>query len=314
MENGEFVFSVADNRGNITSETIKKILVEYVKPTCVLNAGAPNAGGEMVFTINGICFSGSFGNAENVVQAYYRYKESGGDYTEWIAAETTAAGGTYGASVSLADLDYTKQYTFQARVADSLASAESVERTVKTIPVFDWGEGGFNFNVPVAIQGTDVMEAIAGRVRQGGGAGQTDDTVFIGWSAAQRLKAQVGAADLGNIVFDDDVCTYGSNSNGQYYKFPDGTLICTKKVSGSFACTNTWGGMYESSEISLGSWAHNFSAAPAVNCSFISTEGTALTEGISGLSLSSAGRTYLIRGTSYTVTGAVHVIAIGRWK
>ena len=37
-------------------------------------------------------------------------------------------------------------------MSDSLESATSDERTVRTIPIFDWGENDFNFNVPVTAQ------------------------------------------------------------------------------------------------------------------------------------------------------------------
>ena len=56
--------------------------------------------------------------------------------------------------------DYKAKYTFQAKAIDKLITKESVERTVKAVPVFDWGEEDFNFNVPVTIQGKDVGELL----------------------------------------------------------------------------------------------------------------------------------------------------------
>ena len=44
-------------------------------------------------------------------------------------------------------------------------------------------------------------------VRQAGGSGQLSNTVYIGWSGS-RLKAQVDATDLGNIVFDGRLSSY----------------------------------------------------------------------------------------------------------
>lgn len=321
VDSGTFVFSVTDNRGNTKTETIERTLVEYVKPTCILNANAPNASGAMEFTISGICFAGSFGSVQNAVQAYYRYKEAGGSYEEWIAAETVAADGTYRASVSLTDLDYTKQYTFQAKVEDSLMTAESKERTVKTVPVFDWGDGDFNFNVPVTIQGTDVMEAIEEKqealgftpVQQGGGSGQRTNKVYIGWSGS-RLKAQVDVTDLGNLVFDGNVCEYGTNSNGSYYKFPDGTLICAKSVAVSnYSCTAAWGALYDGPAIDLGSWPYAFAALLTANINWVGGVG-GITEGLLNVTSTDVGATYIARGAQGTIDGAIHVIGIGRWK
>jgi hypothetical protein len=49
-------------------------------------------------------------------------------------------------------------------------------------------------------------------VRQGGGAGQLSNTVYIGWSGP-RLKAQVDLTDLGNMVFDGHISDVWRSSN-----------------------------------------------------------------------------------------------------
>ena len=83
------------------------------------------------------------------------------EYGEWI--ETGAVlndDNTYRAEVSLTALNYLNRYTFQAMAVDLLSSVESVEKTVKTTPVFDWGENDFNFNVPVTILGKTLLDLL----------------------------------------------------------------------------------------------------------------------------------------------------------
>lgn len=46
-------------------------------------------------------------------------------------------------------------------------------------------------------------------VHQGGGSGQFNNTVFIGWNNT-RLKGQVDGSDLGQFVFDSDMAAYVS--------------------------------------------------------------------------------------------------------
>jgi hypothetical protein len=49
-------------------------------------------------------------------------------------------------------------------------------------------------------------------VRQGGGSGQLGNTVYIGWSGS-RMKMQVDASDLGNVVFDSNISDVWRASN-----------------------------------------------------------------------------------------------------
>jgi len=50
-------------------------------------------------------------------------------------------------------------------------------------------------------------------VRQGGGVGQLDNAVLVGWSAGGRLKATVDVTDQGNIVFDSHIADVWRASN-----------------------------------------------------------------------------------------------------
>lgn len=160
VESGKFVFSATDSRGNTATQTLDKTLIEYVRLTCLLYANAPNADGEMSFSIGGNCYTGSFGSADNAIHTYYRYKDDISEYGEWIETEVSASNGAYQSNVSVEGLDYTKQYTFQAKISDSLMSAESKEQTVKTVPVFDWSGTDFNFNVPIHVNGIPLAESI----------------------------------------------------------------------------------------------------------------------------------------------------------
>ena len=150
VDSGDIVFSATDSRGNTTTQTLKKTLINYVDLTCNLAAGAPTADGKMNFTISGNCFNGSFGAQNNAVQVQYRYKKDSNAYGNWTAATATFSGNTYNAAVALTGLDYQSTYTFQARVIDSITNKESAERKVKTVPIFDWGADDFKFNVPVS--------------------------------------------------------------------------------------------------------------------------------------------------------------------
>lgn len=59
-------------------------------------------------------------------------------------------------------------------------------------------------------------------VQQGGGVGQNNNAIKIGWSGS-RLKAQVDDTDLGNIVFDSHFAV--SKSDNGYQKLPNGLIF-----------------------------------------------------------------------------------------
>lgn len=150
VESGTFVCSVTDSRGHTTTKTITKELINYIQLTCNMTAENPNAVGETRIEVNGNYFNGSFGAVNNTLEVQFRYKENDEEYSEWIAAAANISGNTYNAIIELDGLNYQSAYTFQARAIDkvNIAGINSIEKKVKSIPVFEWGENDFKFNVP----------------------------------------------------------------------------------------------------------------------------------------------------------------------
>lgn len=120
----------------------------------------------------------------------------------------------------------------------------------------------------------------------------------------------IGGIESGVVIGNE----HGSNSNGEYYKFHDGTLICTKMIPGTWGCANTWGSLYDTNAIELGDWAYGFSEKPTVSATFITDSNFAWLEGINGTSATAIGKTFLCRANSAQLYGSIHVTGIGRWK
>lgn len=165
VESGTFVFSATDSRGNTSSVTVNRTLIPYVKLSCALDCPAPNALGNMTFYIKGNYFNGSFDGTtnagrQNSLTVEYRYKVNNGAWGDWTSARnanSTTSGNNYNFPVTLHNLDYKSTYTFQARISDYLDSVTTGEISVRTPPVFDWGEEDFNFNVPIMMNGETVL-------------------------------------------------------------------------------------------------------------------------------------------------------------
>lgn len=163
VESAIFTFFATDSRGNTTTRTITKTLVNYVKLTCNLQVEQPTTDGETTITITGNYFNSSFGVTNNYLKVWYRIKEGSGSYSQWYGITPTLKNNTYTVTKQLTGLDYKKQYTIQACAQDAIiqlttdALLFSKEIKVKTLPIFDWGEDDFNFNVPVKFGGVDTI-------------------------------------------------------------------------------------------------------------------------------------------------------------
>lgn len=158
VESGTIVVSATDSRGNTTTKTVERKLVGYVRLSCTLGQGTPDASGRFDLEITGACYYGSFGGQDNTLTVEYRYRAQGAEeWGTWTAVDrTTPMGFTYVAHAAVEGLDYQTAYEFQARAADALEQVESQVQVVKASPGFDWGRDDFAFHIPVYIQGVKV--------------------------------------------------------------------------------------------------------------------------------------------------------------
>lgn len=151
---GDFLFKATDSRGFTSQQTLKVDVVDYIRPSCVVQADI-GSDGTLTVSITGQFFNGSFGVVDNSLQVAYKYKESGGTYSEWYFITPAISGNTYKATGVSKNLDYTKSYSIQAWAGDALYEYNLSEGvytdpvSVKSYPLFDWGENDFKFNTHV---------------------------------------------------------------------------------------------------------------------------------------------------------------------
>lgn len=160
VESGSFSFSATDSRGYTTTQTVNKTLIEYVKLTCSMEAGAPTTAGVATLKISGNYFNGSFGKVANTLTVQYRYKTQGENYGSWTTVTATKSGNTYSATASISGLNYLNTYVFQVRAIDKLATVNSNEQTRKTTPVFDWSKDDFNINGTLKVNNKNIFDLI----------------------------------------------------------------------------------------------------------------------------------------------------------
>lgn len=212
IESPTITVSVTDSRGNTASKTITQKFIDYIKLTCNMAIKPPTTSGDLTFDIKGNYFNGSFGAVNNSLTVQYRYKASDSEYSEWITAAHTISGNTYNAKVDITGLDYRTSYTFQARAQDAIYNGstepyvETVEKRLKTLPVFDWDEDSFAFHVPLFLDNTKQIW-----IKDIDGV----DTLMISINASNQAFFGYGMynANIGSTYFDGNNVYIRSKNN-----------------------------------------------------------------------------------------------------
>jgi hypothetical protein len=176
-------------------------------------------------------------------------------------------------------LSYDKSYVFQCRAVDKLATIASGQYTVRLLPIFDWGENDFNFNVPVSFQGEQMVDFI---VEQG-------------------------------------TASMGSNGTWYWSKWKSGKAECYGvRNYGNMAVTTAWGGLYRSESFNQSLPSGLFNATPAViNIEYRGSNygGWIAKHEATTPSATNSGGFIVVRPASATISQAyIGFHVIGRWK
>ena len=110
----------------------------------------------------------------------------------------------------------------------------------------------------------------------------------------------------------------GSNANGNYIKYGDGTMLCWKRKEVTVAINHAWGSLYENqTPEALGNYAQEFISKPMIQASIAPDVGYpgALIARVEQGTESSFGNVVLLRPVSTSSqTYQVDLLAIGQWK
>ena len=325
VDSASFVFGVIDSRGFSTIQTVNKTLINYVKLTCAMTVSNPTASGECQIKITGNYFSGSFGATSNELTVQYNMNNGG-----WINTTATISGTTYTATINLSWLDYTQNYTFQARAIDKLTTVTSSSKTVKSTPIFDWGSDDFHFHVDVVSN----QSLRIGKYQYLYGTGNDDSNVTLAYVNQTNNASEFGTSTLHTTIKSGDVptwysgidgknydiwtskdCSMSSNGNCKTWRFPNGMQVSIIQVYGTWNITTAWGNVYSSPFIGAQSFNIAFLEVPRVIINAHGA-GTAIMVCQAGAPTTSAtGSIYLWKPTQQTgVKNYIEYIAIGRWK
>ena len=115
----------------------------------------------------------------------------------------------------------------------------------------------------------------------------------------------------------NSVVESGSNNNGSWIKYSDGTMICRKSVQFTdVAVDNSWGGLFISNDISCGLFAQEFVGIPDISrdLKYVNEKCWLLPSSYTSVDYNNAGAITLVKISSSTISGTISIIAIGKWK
>ncbi len=106
------------------------------------------------------------------------------------------------------------------------------------------------------------------------------------------------------------IVSTGTNANGTYTKFADGTMICRGGSSGALSASNTSGAMYYSNQSNM-TFPAAFSAAPTVILSTTHGANDAFAGAVN--SLTTSGFSAAIWSAQASSSAAIQYVAQGKW-
>jgi hypothetical protein len=162
---------VTDSRGYSTRVDDNSLsLISYVAPTIIPTITRDTPTGDVVtVSVRGKWYNGSFGGSSNTIKITVRRKTGDdADYHTMVDVPITTNGNEYSGTVRLSGIDYKKAYSFLLRLDDAIFTDANGYRDAKYaivslskgIPIFDWGEDDFQFNVPVKLPGGTLADYV----------------------------------------------------------------------------------------------------------------------------------------------------------
>ncbi len=279
-----FKLDVTDSR-NYTStyNYVLSNVVNYFYPQITASGKRKTStSSNIILNLSGKFFNGYFSDiVKNTVTFKCNYKKK--DDTVWntiTLTPTINADGTF----ALTDFDlggicnYKYSWQFSITVTDKITSQSSNFPITKGDPIYYWFEKlGKNF-----------------------------------FNVNGELTAKEGIKIGSNPIIDS-----GTNENGEYIKYYDGTMICYKTVSGTVDITEQYYGYFyhtpDGKYFNLGDYAMPFIERPSCNITFRGGNSQWIAA-IKNQSATHVGDLHIISVTSKTAGAYYDVIAVGRWK
>lgn len=137
-----------------------------------------------------------------------------------------------------------------------------------------------------------------------------DNDLIPLWFLKQEIKTELEKIKQD---IDNEKITSGSNADGSWIKYPDGTMICYMSVTAEVTFTTAWYNDY-SGTMDLGYFPQRFVEVPNVQLSNHSTSAVTFQNYVLMPTEAHPGSAFLTRPFSSTTDVTIDIVAIGKWK
>lgn len=338
---------------NISYSVNKDVIVyEYDKPVVNVDVSRLNNfeaqttlkidGTYSKLTVDGV-------NKNAITSVQYRYCEVGGTWSSWTNANTTLNNGTFTCSDIILSLDNSKSFEIEVQATDKLDSnvasgtvdigeaiffistnkkacyingkkvatglTEDINRADLNDYISDF-VAGYGHNLTNAPSDTLNLGHLLSIPRHDAEGYVTQYFSPYGTQDLYMRKCEAGVWGSWSIV--NGIVESGSNSNGDYVKYSDGTMVCNRIVEVTLNCSNAWGSLYYGQDNNLWAFAKEFTTPPHVQVTLITTSNSSAWSGhYSKPQITTSGYKGLacMRPTvGSSVACAFHIHAEGKWK
>lgn len=183
--------------------------------------------------------------------------------------------------------------------------------TAVTVGTYPTGlSGTFGTVVCQRYSASVLRQTICRNVNEGGiWARVYNGTVWSRWTQVFTQETLLGTVSQASGVPTGSVFERGSNANGEYVRFADGTQICTSSVIAAGPVTTLAGSIYTSTDAAVWTYPATFIAAPSVSGT---ADNVARWLGI-GLPFTTTVGFRVKAQTSFSPDGVARLTAVGRW-
>ncbi len=286
----KIVVSAVDTRGNTT--TVQKTITDFIvySPITINQTSATisrtnNIDEETKISFEGTFWNSNFGKVNNSLSIAYKYRLKGSSnaYTTGVTTITPTISNNSFSVTNKAILGDTN---------NGFDVSKSYEIVVEVSDKLSVNEIDYTLN-----PGKNAIEIVGNEVVK------INDIPF------EDIKFKV----------TDYVIESGSNSNGNYIKYADGTMICTREINlNSINIQTAWGSLFQYMNTTFYNYAQEFIEPPTLQLTAKATsdagfwlgdygnDSTQTKSGFSGICL--------LRPTKNIVNAVIFITAIGKWK
>lgn len=245
VENGTFSISCTDSRGSTASASISKTMINYIKLvfTSIALARTSTTSNTVNCTLQGNYFNGSFGSVANTLTLKWRYRLSGGTWSDYTTVTPTITNNTFSFTATLGtNFDYQQSYEFEFVADDQLMKNVKESKPVtQGKPIIDIGKNDVVVNGKINSNSGKIDGVFGQKATSTNNFNTmlTEGEYSIGGKLTNGPNGSASSTYYGKLIVKVNDGTTQNNSDNwlwQYFMNTGGILYYRRKINnGAFS-------------------------------------------------------------------------------